>query len=135
MTMLISRLFASLLLTCLLATTESAAAMELCSGPERVTCVVDGDTVWIKGEKIRLEGIDAPEPRGRCYKELIAAAKATERLRVLLTENRFMIERSGKDRYGRTLARIMIGDRSAGAIMISEGLVRKWRGKRENWCE
>ncbi|GAB5464144.1 thermonuclease family protein [Hoeflea alexandrii] len=100
-----------------------------------MTCVVDGDTVWIEGEKIRLEGIDAPEPRGRCYEELIAAAKATERLRVLLTENQFTIKRSGQDRYGRTLAKIMIGDRSAGEIMLSEGLVRKWRGKRETWCE
>jgi micrococcal nuclease len=133
--MLDSRLFASLLLTYLLATAGPSAAMDLCTGPKRVTCVVDGDTVWIEGEKIRLEGIDAPEPRGRCYEELIAAAKATERLRVLLTENQFTIKRSGKDRYGRTLAMIMIGDRSAGEIMISEGLVRKWRGKRENWCK
>ncbi|WP_305331191.1 thermonuclease family protein [Hoeflea sp.] len=109
--------------------------MELCSGANRVTCVVDGDTVWIEGEKIRLLDIDAPEPRGRCYEELIAAAMATERLRVLLTTNRFTIERNGKDRYGRTLARIMIDNRSAGEIMLSEGLVRKWRGRRENWCE
>lgn len=133
--MLTSRPFANLLLTYLLGAAEPAGAMELCSGSKRMTCVVDGDTVWIKGEKIRLEGIDAPEPRGRCYEELIAAAKATERLRVLLTTNRFTIERSGKDRYDRTLARIMIGDRSAGEIMMSEGLVRKWRGKRENWCK
>lgn len=116
--MLNSRLFAYLLLTCLLAAAEPVSAMELCSGQNRVTCVVDGDTVWIKGEKIRLEGIDAPEPRGRCYEELIAAAEATERLRVLLTTNTFTIARSGKDRYGRTLAKIMIGDRSAGEIMI-----------------
>jgi micrococcal nuclease len=122
-------------LTFSIAAAEPAAAMELCSGSKRVTCVVDGDTVWIKGEKIRLEGIDAPEPYGRCYEELIGAAKATERLRVLLTENQFTIKRSGQDRYGRTLARIKIGDRSAGEIMMSEGLVRKWRGKRETWCK
>ncbi|EDQ34317.2 Micrococcal nuclease (thermonuclease)-like protein [Hoeflea phototrophica DFL-43] len=133
--MLNLRLSVSFILTCFLMETGPAAAMELCSGPNRVTCVVDGDTVWIEGEKIRLEGIDAPEPRGRCYEELIAAAKATERLRILLTENQFTIKRSGQDRYGRTLAKIMIGDRSAGEIMMSEGLVRKWRGKRESWCK
>jgi len=133
--MLISRLFALLLLTCLVVAARPAAAMELCSGTKRVTCVVDGDTVWIKGEKIRLEGIDAPEARGRCYEELVAAANATERLRVLLTTNQFTILRNGKDRYGRTLAKIKIGNRSAGEIMMSEGLVRKWRGKRENWCK
>lgn len=130
----ISRPIACLILTFLLAAAEPAGAMELCSGPQRVTCVVDGDTVWIKGEKIRLEDIDAPEPRGRCYEELIAAAKATERLRVLLTGNSFTIERSGEDRYGRTLAKILISGRSVGEMMISEGLVRRWRGRRENWC-
>lgn len=106
--MQVSRQLPFLLLTLSVVTLGSAAAIELCSGPNRVTCVVDGNTVWIEGEKIRLEGIDAPEPRGRCYDELIAAAKATERLRVLLTENQFTIKRSGKDRYRRTLARIMI---------------------------
>lgn len=113
---------------------SAAAALPICASGPRINCVVDGDTVWLDGEKIRLEGIDAPEARGRCHRELIAAANATERLRQLLTHNRAIIQRSGKDRYGRTLAKLRIGNSTAGQIMINEGLVRPWRGKRENWC-
>lgn len=123
-----------LAISLLLGETSFVGAMELCTGPARFTCVVDGDTVWIEGEKIRLEGIDAPEPRGRCYDELVMAAKATERLRVLLEENAVTIERSGKDRYGRTLAKLRIGETTAGDILVKEGLVRVWRGRRESWC-
>lgn len=32
-----------------------------CAGGNRVTCVVDGDTLWIEGTKIRAADIDAPE--------------------------------------------------------------------------
>lgn len=45
-----------------------------------------------------------------------------------------MIEWSGKDRYGRTLARFMIGEKSAGEMLVEEGLARPWRGKTEDWC-
>ena len=37
------------------------AFFALCSGPTRTTCVVDGDTIWYRGEKIRLVGFDTPE--------------------------------------------------------------------------
>jgi endonuclease YncB( thermonuclease family) len=36
-------------------------AMPVCRGAVRRNCVIDGDTVWVDGEKIRLSGIDAPE--------------------------------------------------------------------------
>ncbi|MDZ7822948.1 MAG: thermonuclease family protein [Ahrensia sp.] len=65
---------------------------------------------------------------------MIAAANATERLRQLLSENEFTIERSGKDQYGRTLAKLRIKNTTAGEIMTREGLVRRWKGHRESWC-
>jgi endonuclease YncB( thermonuclease family) len=34
------------------------------NGPEK-HCLVDGDTIWIHGSNIRLEGFDTPEPRPR----------------------------------------------------------------------
>lgn len=38
-----------------------AAPLDFCTGNVRHSCVVDGDTLWIEGEKIRLADIDAPE--------------------------------------------------------------------------
>jgi endonuclease YncB( thermonuclease family) len=39
------------------------------------------------------------------------------------------------DRNGRTLARFMIGEKSAGEMLAEEGLARPWRGHTEEWCE
>src|SRR3546814_7054959 len=38
----------------------SSPRFELC-GMTRRTCVVDGDTFWLEGEKIRIADIDTPE--------------------------------------------------------------------------
>src|SRR5688572_20285327 len=37
----------------------------VCDSDKRVSCVVDGDTVWIAGTKYRLEDIDAGTRRQR----------------------------------------------------------------------
>lgn len=112
-----------------------ADAMDFCSGPVRVTCVVDGDTVWIEGEKIRLADIDAPEAGGACEAERMIAARAAGRLAELLGGDGFLIERQGLDGYGRTLAVIVVGGGvSVGAVLVEEGLARPWAGRREQWC-
>ena len=55
------------------------ADWQLCGHGKRVTCVVDGDTIWSKGEKIRLMGFDTPERanNAKCKRERILADKAT----------------------------------------------------------
>lgn len=109
-----------------------ALAIAVCAPPPtpRVTCVVDGDTVWINREKIRLLDIDAPEMQGRCPAERALAIRARDRLVVLLRARDVKIERDGKDRYGRTLARID----DVGAQLVREGLARRW-GDRRGWCD
>jgi endonuclease YncB( thermonuclease family) len=60
-----------------------AYAIEKCGSGKRVTCVVDGDTFWQDGVKIRMEGYDTPEPQtGICggVRERQLAARATSRL-------------------------------------------------------
>jgi endonuclease YncB( thermonuclease family) len=112
----------------------AARAMPICGGGYRANCVVDGDTVWIDHEKIRLETIDAPEVHGRCNYETDLAAKATKRLQSLLSGRRMTIVRSGNDIYGRTLARVSTDRGEVGGILASEGLARLWTGHREPWC-
>ncbi len=40
---------------------DAAFAIQKCGSGKRITCVVDGDTMWLRGEKIRMKGYDTPE--------------------------------------------------------------------------
>ena len=115
-----------------------AQAIEKCGQSKRITCVVDGDTIWLEGEKIRLMGFDTPETTTNFCggeRERQLGAKATKRLMELLSENSFSVHRDGKDRYGRTLAVIRIGDTNVGNILVKEGLARDWPDGHEFWCD
>lgn len=52
-----------------------------CAGAHRVTCVVDGDTFWYRGAKIRIADINAPEvSQPSCAREAALGERATGRL-------------------------------------------------------
>jgi endonuclease YncB( thermonuclease family) len=108
----------------------SAAALAVCP-PQgaRVNCVVDGDTLWLNGEKIRIAEIDTPEINGRCSAERALALRARGRLVELLRAGPVRFQRVGKDRYGRTLARFG----SVSEQLIREGLAHRWPS-RKDWC-
>jgi endonuclease YncB( thermonuclease family) len=97
-------------------------------------CVIDGDTVWILrpdrtiSEKIRLQNVDAPElRRPRSRRELNRAVAATEFLRDKIEQaGSATIRRRGKDRYGRTLARIAIDGRDLGRLLVRAGHAKHW---------
>jgi micrococcal nuclease len=118
----------------LLAAALPAAAMDFCSGPKRVTCVVDGDTFWLNGEKVRIMDIDAPEMGGACLDERQKSAAAAARLAELLSSGDIELQRQGKDFHKRTLAIVLVGGQNVGSVLIAENLARPWKGKRENWC-
>ncbi len=115
-----------------------AARLPVCQGSHRTNCVVDGDTLWLGGVKIRLEGIDTPEiSRPNCSNEKKLGLKARDRLQQILNTHAFRLERRGprdEDRYGRKLRTLVIGDTSAGAMLVSEGLARLWPDGEEFWC-
>jgi endonuclease YncB( thermonuclease family) len=69
-----------------------------------------------------------------CMQEGLQALEATKRLAAILSAHEFTIEPSGRDRYGRVLARFRIGYMTAGEMLVREGLARPWRGRTEDWC-
>lgn len=100
-------------------------------------CVVDGDTVWIEGIKIRIADIDAPETHPpRCDEEARLGSRATERLAELMNLGPFdqMVQGRAKDRYGRQLRVLMRDGTSLGEQLVAEGLARRWEGARQPWC-
>ena len=109
-----------------------------CSFGPRTNCLVDGDTIWIAGEKIRIADIDTPEiSEPKCQSELVLGNKATARLIELINAGPFELKAwpgRDKDRYGRKLRVLVRDGRSLGDILVSEGLARTWSGRREPWC-
>ncbi|WP_408586405.1 thermonuclease family protein [Novosphingobium sp.] len=115
----------------------SSQRFELC-GMTRRTCVVDGDTFWLEGEKIRIADIDTPEiSEPKCDAEYQLGMKATYRLRDLLNEGAFEVRPIGNrdaDRFGRKLRVVVRDGQSLGDQLVSEGLAHTWTGRREPWC-
>jgi endonuclease YncB( thermonuclease family) len=116
----------------------ASAPFLICSDGARINCVVDGDTFWFQGEKIRISDVDTPElspPRCRRERELGLAAK--QRLLDLLNEGSFSLTSGAReeDRYGRKLRNVNREGKSIGDTLVAEGLARRWDGSRRSWCE
>lgn len=109
-----------------------------CHSGGGLNCVVDGDTFWIEGEKIRIADIDTPETHpSRCAEEARLGNAATDRLQALLNAGAFELEpiRRDTDRYGRKLRIVRRNGQSLGGILVSEGLARSYAGgHRDSWC-
>jgi endonuclease YncB( thermonuclease family) len=116
-----------------------ADPLKLCSGPVRVTCLVDGDTIWIDGEKLRMAGYDTPEPTTKICggeAEVALAHKASARVLVLLNSKPWTVEYTGEldNSRERELVTIRVEGRDLGEILINEHLARKWPDGDEFWC-
>jgi len=102
--------------------------------------IIDGDTIVIAREHIRIANIDAPETRhAKCDAELRLGLAAKHRLEILLAagdiETHLAYPNRPRDRYGRTLATVTVDGEDVGEILISEGLARRWDGRRHPWCD
>lgn len=119
----------------LLAIPVAAAPFSMCGAGTRYNCVVDGDTLWLKRTKIRLERIDAPEvSHPACAAEAARGALAGRRLLALLNAGGWTAEEHGRDIYGRRLATFAVGHTDLGAILMSEGLAQPWPNVGNVWC-
>ncbi len=115
----------------------AAATFALCAPGPRVTCVVDGDTFWYRGEKVRIADINTPEvSEPDCAAEAKLGRRATERLIALLNQGPFRLESvdRDRDRYGRLLRTVTRNGHSLGEQLVAEGLAERWQGRRGNWC-
>ncbi|RUX04297.1 thermonuclease family protein [Mesorhizobium sp. M2A.F.Ca.ET.037.01.1.1] len=115
-----------------------SASFPICGDGPRVTCVVDGDTFWHQGVKIRIANIDTPElSPPRCEAERVKGEAAKRRLRELLNAGKFSLVAGWRDedRHGRKLRTVTRNGHSIGETLIAEGLARRWDGGRRNWCD
>ncbi|MBB4570466.1 thermonuclease family protein [Rhizobium leucaenae] len=116
---------------------ETAGRFGLCGGETGINCVVDGNTFWQNGIKIRLADIDVPdiEP-SHCAGERQKATAAKLRLQALLNNDTFVLSGSGRgdDQHGGKFRIAMRAGRSIGDQLVAEGLARRWTGQTSSWC-
>lgn len=86
--------------------------------------VTDGDSFRLGTERIRLAGIDAPET-GPCQRNRVCTpgdGQASKRaLASFIAAGEPRIVRVGRDRYGRTLAKVYVNGVNVGCRMIARG--------------
>lgn len=93
----------------------------------RVVGVSDGDTVTVLDDsntqfKIRLMGIDAPE------KKQAFGSRSKESLSALVFNKQVMVEYNKKDKYGRTVGKIIVDGVDANLEQIKAGMA--WHYKK-----
>ncbi len=95
-----------------------------------VASVIDGDTLEIHGQRIRLHGIDAPESRQLCRldgKPWQCGKDATNALAEKIARRPVTCEDLGRDRYKRIIGRCTVAGEDLGEWMVSEGLALAYR--------
>ncbi|MGF1650227.1 MAG: thermonuclease family protein [Hyphomicrobiaceae bacterium] len=87
--------------------------------------VVDGDTIIVAGQRIRLEGIDAPELGQSCQTttglEWDAGKAARRKLERLIGGRPVECQQLNTDRYGRAIAICKAGGTDLNARLVAEG--------------
>jgi endonuclease YncB( thermonuclease family) len=120
--------FQSLIILCIPALTlVSMPANADITGEPRI---VDGDTIVISNERIRLHGIDAPESKQSCTmngKEWACGQEATKALVRYIGDQDVTCEGDKRDRYKRLIAVCFAGAHNLNAKMVSEGWALAYR--------
>ncbi|MEQ1707785.1 MAG: thermonuclease family protein [Terricaulis sp.] len=101
---------------------------------------IDGDTIDDRatGVRYRFANIDAPETgeNAKCYNERRRGELAKAAVIQLVRRSRIVsVRRTWRtDRYGRRVAFVLADGADIGETLITRGLARPWRGRRETWC-
>lgn len=120
-----------LLILVLLAT---PGTIHIASAEERllgVASVIDGDTIEIRGQRIRLHGIDAPESSQLCTRPDGQRWRCGQRASFALADHigrsNVSCRRRGKDRYGRIIAVCFKGTEDLNRWMVATGWAVAYR--------
>lgn len=92
--------------------------------------VIDGDTIQVAGERVRLQGIDAPESRQTCSvsgAEYSCGQNAKRTLTGATAGREIVCKGEKRDRYGRLLATCYAGNEDINARMVRSGWALAYR--------
>lgn len=107
---------------------STPAAAETIAG---TASVIDGDTLEVRGKRIRLHGIDAPESAQLCQdasgKEWRCGQQAANALSERIARRPVTCEVKDTDRYGRSVAACSAGGENLNAWMAANGWAMAYR--------
>ncbi|AWK85056.1 thermonuclease family protein [Azospirillum thermophilum] len=93
--------------------------------------VIDGDTLEVHGQRIRLHGIDSPESAQLCQdaagKDWRCGQQAALALSDRIARRPVSCEVKDTDRYGRSVAACSVAGESLNAWMVSQGWAMAYR--------
>ena len=93
--------------------------------------VLDGDTIDLRGQRIRLHGIDAPEADQTCLDanrlRYRCGAVATRALSALISRKPVRCVTRDTDRYGRSIAQCFVTGTDIGATLVRSGMAVAYR--------
>ena len=120
------RLAALILLAVALALPANPSLAEVTGRPR----IIDGDTIEIQHQRIRLFGIDAPEGRQRCTangKPWRCGQQSTFALAEFIGKAWVRCVEKDRDRYKRIVAVCYLGDKNINAWMVRNGWAVDYR--------
>lgn len=116
---------------------QHRAKFYLCGTAKQDDCVIAADTFMLKGQKIRIAGIEVPDiQKPRCEAERIKASDAKLRVRAFLDSGPFDVlaaNAGDEDSNGRKIRAVTRGGVSLSDILVREGLARR-PGATGGWC-
>ena len=93
--------------------------------------ITDGDTLKVLNEKIRLDGIDAPESGQSCKdkngENYLCGKLATVFLENVINQNVVRCETTSKDRYGRYIGTCFLNNNNLNEMMVLNGHALAYR--------
>ena len=91
--------------------------------------VIDGDTIEVQGQRIRLHGIDGPEGRQLCFDDgdpWLCGTDAANALRNKIGDRQVTCEELDRDCYERVVAKCPVDGEDLGEWMVLRGWAKRY---------